>query len=397
MITAAVLLAYLFCKIEGDSTVMPDTQSWYSDDEDFASGSGGGNERGQDKLSCCVSGNFTFHSIADILNNISSDNTIVNITTDVVLFSNVILEGLENIMIIGHRNPVVKCNDVGAVKFISCKNITIEGIQWEECGSKDYPGIEFYNSSNVSLKTCSFHNLKGRSVLLSEVSGNVYIDNCNFTHKSKYSGHGAAIHYILNTNSSNKHWLVVQNCKFIFNRATQSVVYIDGSGSRIPGHVYLQDNVFVNNTGVPIYISHTNLHIRGSVLFKGNRAKSGGGIYSNNSTVIFYDKSDVNFISNSVRANGGAIYQVYSKIIFEANSVVTFNNKNARNGGAINSNKSHTKFDAINNGGAVHCDETCAILFHKSTIVTFNSNKASSDGGAVYTTRPSHIDKMVEP
>ena len=135
MITAAVLLVYFFCQIEGAKKGMPDDPSWNSDDEDFASGSGALTERGQD---CCVSGNVTFHSIADILKNISSNNTIVNITIDVVLSSNVTIEGLENIMIIGHRNAVVKCNDVGAVKFISCKNVTIKGIKWEGCGSKNY-------------------------------------------------------------------------------------------------------------------------------------------------------------------------------------------------------------------------------------------------------------------
>ncbi|XP_065894207.1 metabotropic glutamate receptor-like protein P [Dysidea avara] len=376
---------------------MPDRQSWNSGDEDFSSGSGGGKKRGQDKLKlpCCVSGNFTFHSIDDILNNISSDNTIVNITTDVVLSSNVILEGLENIMIIGHRNPVVKCNDVGAVKFISCKNITIEGIQWEECGS-DYPGIEFYNSSNVSFARCSFQNSKGKSVLLSEVSGNVHINNCNFTHNNEYSGHGAAILYLLDTNSSEstKYKLVIQNCKFIFNRATQSVVYIDGSGSRIPGHVCLQDNVFVNNTGVPIYISHTKLHIRGSVLFKGNTANSGGGIYSNNSNIIFYDKSDVNFISNSVTTNGGAIYQIHSTIIFEEHSMVTFKDHSATYGGALHSDNSDIIFDGnssvtFNNntaryGGAVFCWHSSNITFDGNSSVTFNNNEASDDGGAVY-------------
>ena len=391
---AAVLLMCLFSQIEG---ALSDNSQNRSDD--FDSGSGDLNEREQDEPRpfCCVSGNITFHSIADILNNISSNNTIVNITTDVVLFSNVTLEGLENIMIIGHRNPVVKCNDVGAVKFISCKNITIEGIQWEGCGSKDYPGIEFYNSSsNVSFERCSFNN---SGALLSEVSGNVYIKNCNFTHKYEYSGHGAAIHYSPNTNSHGQLKLVVQNSQFIFNRATQSVVYIDGSGSRIPGHVYLQDNVFVNNKGVPIYISHTNLHIRGSLLLKDNTAKSGGGIYSNNSTIVFYDKCDVNFISNSVNDSGGAIYQTYSTIIFEENSMVTFKDHSAIYGGALDSNNSDITFDGTsikfsNNtasiGGAVYCQCSSHITFDGNSSVTFNNNEAGG-GGAVYCVSSSHI------
>jgi len=150
MITAAVLLVCFIYQIAGSTKVMSDSSydaPWSSDDEYFASGSGD-NEGGQGELPCCVSGNFTFHSTADSLNNISSNNTIVSITTDVVLSSNVALEGLENITIIGHSNPVVRCNDFGAIKFISCKNVTIEGIQWEGCGSKDYPKIELYNSSD---------------------------------------------------------------------------------------------------------------------------------------------------------------------------------------------------------------------------------------------------------
>ena len=372
---AAILLMCLFRQIEGTTNVMLDDLSDTSQNrsDDFVSGSDDLKKRDQDKPrhSCCASGDFTFRSVDDILNNISSNNTVVNITTDVELSSIVTLEGLENIMIIGHRNPVVKCNDVGTVKFISCKSITIEGIQWEGCGSKDYPGVEFYNSSKVSFERCLFHNSKGRSVLLSEVSGNVYINNCNFTHKNEYSGHGAAIHYSPNTNSHGQHNLVVQNSQFIFNRATQSVVYIDGSSSRVTGHVYLQDNMFVNNTGVPIYISHTNLHIRGSVLFEGNTAKSGGGIYSRSSTVIFCDKSDVNFINIAATDSGGAIYQIYC---VGADSVVTFIDNSARFCGAI----------------PVYSDNS-AVLSEGSCNIIFNNNKANESGGALYITDHSTV------
>ena len=161
---------------------------------------------------------------------------------------------------------------VGAVKLTSCKNVTIEGIRWEGCGSKDY-GIEFYISSNVSFERCSFHNSKGRSVLLSEVPGDVWINNCSCMQKNEYSGHGAAIHYLPSHGQQIMLMVRVQNC---FNRATQSVVYIDGSG--IPGHVCLQGNVFVNNTGVPVYISSNNVKITSSLFFKGNAVKNSGGI-----------------------------------------------------------------------------------------------------------------------
>jgi len=121
MILAAVLLVYFFCQI---AIVMSDDPSDISNTSS-ASVIGSLNERVWNKYLYCEFGDFT-SSIADILNNISSNNTIVNITTDVILSSNMALEGLENIVIIGDSNPVVKCNDVGAVKFISCKNIPIE-------------------------------------------------------------------------------------------------------------------------------------------------------------------------------------------------------------------------------------------------------------------------------
>jgi len=296
--------------------------------------------------------------IADILNKTSSNNISI-ITTDGVLSSYVTVEGLENITIIGHGNPVVKCNDVGIVKFISCKNITIEGIQWEGCGSRDYPGIEFRNSSNVSFKRCSFRNSKGRTASLSEVSGNVYI----------------------------------QNGSFFSNEATESVIYIDSSSSKITGHVYLQDSVFVNNTGVPVYISHTNLHIRGSVLFEDNTAKSGGGIYSNNSNVTFSDNCFVNFTDNSATVNGGAIYLTASRILFGATSTVDYDIAN-KNGDDIHNklpeitfgSNSNVKFNSnkASNGGALYCVNSSHITFKGNPSVIFINNEASKVGGAVY-------------
>jgi len=400
IITASVLLVHFFCQIT--ETVMSDSPNLQSDDKDFASSSGDLNED-EDKVICCAYGNYTFSSVADILNNISSNNKIINIFNDVLLTSNVILEGLENITIKGHRDPVVNCNDVGSIKFTSCKNVHFEGIQWERCGYKNYQGIGFYNSSNISFERCSFHNSKRRSISFSEVSGNVYINSCNFMHKNNYTGHGSAIYYLPKANSSR---FLVQNNKFIFNRATQSVVYIDGSESRIPVHAYLQDNVFVNNTGVPVYVSHANLHIRGSVLFKGNKAKFGGGIYSNNSTVIFYDNSNVSFISNTATANGGAIYLIYSKIliyckiIFETNKIVDVVYFPMVGGGAISCDNSNITFDnnstvTFNNngaisGGAVYCVHLSHITFNGNSSVTFNKNNAIH-GGAVFCLFSSNI------
>ena len=73
-------------------------------------------------------------------------------------------------------------------------------------------------------------------------------------------------------------------------------------GSRIISQVYLQDNIFINNTGVPLYVAHTNLTIKGAMMFEGNEVKSGGGLCCENSNIIFYDKSKVSYVVRAQQA-----------------------------------------------------------------------------------------------
>ena len=124
-----------------------------------------------------------------------------------------VLENLENVTIVGQGNPTVNCNGVRGIKFVSCNNFIIEGINWERCGSNDsfYPGMEFYNLSNILIQTCSFHHSTAQTVVLSEVSGNVYINNCRFTQKKCHNGHGAAIYYASIPEQSTQVQLVINN------------------------------------------------------------------------------------------------------------------------------------------------------------------------------------------
>ena len=40
------------------------------------------------------------------------------------------LTHLKNIAIIGYNNPTVQCGYSGGLHFVSCDNVTIEGIIW---------------------------------------------------------------------------------------------------------------------------------------------------------------------------------------------------------------------------------------------------------------------------
>jgi len=195
----------------------------------------------------------------------------------------VTIDNLQNIKIIGQRNTTtVNCNGTGALKFAACQNVTIRGINWQNCGSNNSSVIEFHNSFNIFMKSCSFCNSTRQTVTLSNVSGSVYINNCSFTHNNQYGGHGAAVYYLPWSENQHNNKLVIQTSKFSLNGPAQSIVYIRDCVNACSENVFLQDSVFINNKGVSLYISHSVLHISGNVLFKKNRALDGGGIYSNN-------------------------------------------------------------------------------------------------------------------
>ena len=317
------------------------------------------------EIPCCNSGNYTFHSFFDALNNITS-NTIIKISTDVVLSSNVIIEDLNNITITGQGNPTVNCNGIGSVKCVSCNNVTIEGVNWEKCGSNNKPGIELYKSFSIVLDNTFFHHSIGPAFVLSKVSGNVCINNCQFTHNKYHKGHGAAIYYTSSPEQSTQVQLVINNCDFTMNGPTESVVYIDNLNNRADDHnSILQNCTFMQNQGVPIYISHTSLILNNNVSFKDNKATAGGGIYSSNSIIKFDDKCNVSFYNNSVNTNGGAIYQAHSKICFTMNAAVSFVSNHAAGGGAIGSYYNSS------------------VIFDGHCIIIFSDNRATNLGGAI--------------
>ena len=393
MIRLIFLLIFLIWKVDGVKGVKADV-------------SGSGSD--EDEIPCCNIETIIFstgvYSIDDVLNNVTSSNTIINISTDAVLSSIVTLEGLYNITIIGQGNPTVNCNDIGSVKFVSCNNVAIEGVNWERCGSTKlsaYPGIQFYNSSNIFIIDSSFYNSTGQAVVLSYMSGNVYMNNCQFTHNKYHKSHGAAIYYTSSPEQSTQVQLVINNCNFTFNGPAESVVYIDNSNNKVNGHTsLLQNSAFTQNQGVPIYISHTSLILNNSVSFKDNIATNGGGIYSRNSIIKFDDKCNVSFYNNSVlndnrvEMDGGAVLAINSIIYTNGSSTVTFSNNHATQyGGAIraynssiifhgNSTVTFSNNHATYDGGAVSADDS-SITFQGNSTVTFSNNHATVDGGAV--------------
>ena len=331
-----ILLALFIHNIEGFETVILVAELddiYFDDDKDNVVGNGSTSITLKDL--CCVTGNCSCSSLYSALANLTS-NVLINITTDVELFSIIPIVNLSNIMITGQNYPTVNCNNSGGLHFLSCYNCTIEGITWEGCGARSdssdennsvysRPVLQLTISANIIIQNCSFLQSVGQAILLSGMSGDVNIKYCNFSYNKQYEGHGTAIHYSSNDiliNSPLK--FMITGCNFFYNERAESIIYFGrlSTYTKFCECLKFQNSKFHDNIGVPIYLSNQDLHVNGNILFNNNIAENGGGIFiSNHSNVIFHKSTTVNFTNNTATNNGGAIFLTnHSNILFKDHS-----------------------------------------------------------------------------
>ena len=347
-----------------------------SDHEDFFT-----NDEDDNIHICCVYGNCTCNSLDHALANLTS-NVVINITTDVMLSSLVKVSDLQNASIIGHNNPTVNCTTVG-IHFTFCHDCFIRSVTWDGCGttiSDNYtePGIKLNHSSNLTIQNCSFQHSIGQALVLSEMSGDVNINNCKFANNSHYRGHGVAIYYSYMYNarkSSNDQFVfVINNCSFTNNKHNKSLVYIK---NRLFSYhkIIFKNFIFSSNQGISVYVINHKIYINGKVLFQKNVGEDGAGIYiSDHSTVVFDVNSNVTFYLNFADFRGAAVFLTnYSICLFDSNSIVTFN------------------YNRATKGGAIYSEANSNVTFNGVYKVIFTSNSATQDGAAIYSVGNSHI------
>lgn len=128
--------------------------------------------------------------------------------------------------------------------------------------------------------------------------------------------------------------------------------------------------------------------------FNSNQAKNGGSVYgghdSGSSTFAELHVDDSNFSNNIATENGGAIYTTSDSGVYSS----TFTNNQAKNGGAVyNTNEdkviiadsTFTENKASENGGAIYSskNENEGQMFIADS--DFKGNSAGNKGGAIYT------------
>ena len=394
-------------------------------DNDFSTSGDDGNSE-----MCCVHGNCSCNSLDQALANLTS-NVIVNIKTDMTLSSLVNPYDLVNVSIIGHSNPIVNCGSAGGIQLTICHNCIIQGIVWDGCGSKSTdnntePMLKLNNSSNVKLQNCTFQNLMGQAIVLSEMSGEMYIRDCNFVKNSYYRDHGAIVYFVVSQLS--QLLLTISNCNFTHNKGAKSLVYIENKNSDFNINFY--DSNFCHNQGTSIYAVNQRLYFTGNVLFQHNTAENGTGIYiTEHSSVIFGKNSNTknfaDFTGEAVfsrnhsniafdqdciitfkynRATNGIIYsEVNSNVTFKENCHITFSSNSVTQYGTIYSNNhSHISFEGNSNtifsnniayfqGGAICSLDHGNISFEGNSTTIFSNNSAHFLGGAICSSDHGHI------
>ena len=398
-----IILGVVFQYVDGNQRIIH-VSELPNDRKDFVTSGEDDNN-----LICCVYGNCSCSSLYHALANLTS-NVLINITTDVTLSSLVTVSDLEKVSIIGHNNPTVKCRSVGGINITFCNNCIIQGITWDRCGTGNIsndtePGLKLSYSSNVTIQSCFFQQSVGQAVVLSEMLGDVSINNCMFMNNSHYRGHGAAVHYSSSANNTINYSLAIKNCNFSNNKI-KSLVYLENKCNEI----ILNNSTFNYNQGISVYATNQKIYLNGKVLFENNTAENGAGIYiSDHSTVTFVNDSEVTFIQNSAKHGGAVFLRNHSGIVFDQNSVVAFINNVASNGTVYSDAWSNVTFketcnvtfsnnSATHSGAAIYSDNSL-VTFMGNSNVTFSSNYASTNdersyypyGGIIYSINFSNI------
>ena len=142
------------------------------------------NNSGSDNDQCCVNGSCPCGNLSSALHDVSN-NTVINITSELVNLSNNVGMGsgnLNNITITGN-GATIMCNNTGGVYCESCSDITVMGITWYQCGCShpEYPGFAFLGvSSEIIIQDCTFQNSSGCPVYIQNAKGNISITKSTF-------------------------------------------------------------------------------------------------------------------------------------------------------------------------------------------------------------------------
>ena len=143
--------------------------------------------------------------------------------------------------------------------------------------------------------------------------------------------------------------------------------------------------------------SHITFHGYSKVIFSNNHAGSGGAIMLwDNSVITFNENSNITFLGNNAKHYAGAVF-VRSKSVmsFNETSTVSFTKNAGQYGGSVFTDQCNIIFNGYStvtfsrnyamNGGVITMRSTMQpISFKEHCTVLFNNNRATDQGGALF-------------
>ena len=265
------------------------------------------NGNGNDSLQCCKGG-CECSSLSNALNNLGND-MMISITSDAVALNSVVkLKGPKRIRITGveGNRTNVTCANNGGLSCEVCRDVVIENIVWNNCGSAGTVGLQggvylWNNPHNIIISNCTFQfsvcwglvviNASGNLVVeKSEFSSNmpsntddgggmmiagapregllyplhILLSGVTFTNNGKRSATGNGSSYSLNVNVVDALNIMIEDSNFTHNNG-DSVVYFNVSTYKTKGtHVLFNNTWFHGNAmenGVVVQIYFYNVHL----------------------------------------------------------------------------------------------------------------------------------------
>ncbi|WP_067090157.1 transglutaminase-like domain-containing protein [Methanobrevibacter curvatus] len=244
--------------------------------------------------------------------------------------------------------------------------------------NKAINGGGIYTNSNLTINSIEFSSnvVNSNGAGLYINSGTVNIlNNSNFTNNKAVNGSGVY--------SNGK--LVVNNALFLNNNASANggAIYSLNDLSVIATN-FNKNNA--NSNGGALYLNGGITTITSKSIFSNNKAINGGGIYTNSGLTI----NSIGFSSNIVSSNGAGLYINRGTVNILNNSNFT-NNKASSNGGAIFSISSFKIVNSVfssnsaANGGGIYLSGSSRSTISGNSNFTSNSAK---NGGAIYSNSP---------